>query len=271
MSTCQNGWPIVGPDKITDRAVLGVEFPNGWLRGDVDVIFTHLIGRLHREVEPMQNPGCWGYFVKKIEGSNEYSNHSGGCAIDYNAPKHPMGSRNTYSPAKRDKIRAILADLDHVVRWGGDYTGRPDDMHFEINKSAAAVKRVADDIREASMATDITPSDANGNAILARSIVPKDGGAGNVTALEALRQAQVAKNRVTELCVGVTGTIPPHMNGDGRSIYTRLDALEDAIATLTATVNNAAAIITKLDADPADEPPQVNPIVIGTRWAIAHP
>jgi hypothetical protein len=59
-----------------------------------------------------------------------------------------MGSRNTYSEADQAKIRAILADLDGVVRWGGDYTGRPDDMHFEIHADRAAVARVADRIRE---------------------------------------------------------------------------------------------------------------------------
>lgn len=152
MAVSQNGWTVV-PDsqraeKITDPAVLGVEFPNGWRKGDVDVVFRYLIGRLHREVEPIDNGGCWGYFVKTIEGSTSISNHASGTAIDYNAPAHPMGTRNTYGAADRVKIRAILADLSHVVRWGGDYSGRPDDMHFEINATGAAVARVADWIRE---------------------------------------------------------------------------------------------------------------------------
>ncbi len=144
----QNGWPVVGTAAITDRALFGVEFPNGWLKGDVDVIFTHLIGRLHREVEPMIDPGCWGYYVKPIEGSKTQSNHSSGTAFDYNAPKHPMGTRNTYSSAKRARIRSILAFYEGAVRWGGDYTGRPDDMHFEINKGRAEVARIARKIQE---------------------------------------------------------------------------------------------------------------------------
>lgn len=147
MPTSQNGWPVVPHDAVTDRAVHGVEFPNGWLKGDVDVIFTHLIGRLHREVEPIHAGWCWGWHVKNIEGSTSISNHASGTAIDYNAPAHPMGKRNTYSAADRAKIRAILADLDGVVRWGGDYVNRPDDMHFEINKGAAAVHAAANKIR----------------------------------------------------------------------------------------------------------------------------
>jgi len=147
MANSQNGWPVVGQSAVTDRAIRGVEFPNGWLKGDVDVIFTYLINRLHLEVEAMITPGCWGWFIKKIVNSDEYSNHSSGTAIDYNAPNHPYGKRNTYSAADRNKIHAILDDLDGVVRWGGDYTGTPDDMHFEINKGKAAVKVVADRIR----------------------------------------------------------------------------------------------------------------------------
>jgi hypothetical protein len=143
MARSQNGWPVVDRDSIVDRAVLGVEFPNGWLKGDVDTVFTYLIGRLHREVERLDNGGCWGWFVKNIEGSNTISNHASGTAIDYNAPAHPMGVRGTYSSADQSRIRGILADLDGVVRWGGDYSGRPDDMHFEINKDAAAVRKVA--------------------------------------------------------------------------------------------------------------------------------
>lgn len=269
MTTSQNGWPVVGPGSVVDRAVLGVEFPNGWLRGDVDVIFTYLIGRLHREVEPMVSPGCWGWFVKNIEGGASISNHASGTAIDYNAPVHPMGVRNTYSAAKRARIRAILADLDGTIRWGGDYTGRPDDMHFEIHANTAAVKRMAAEIRGASaVGVDLNATDANAKAVLDRSVVPKDGAAGTVTALEALRQAQVAKNRITELCTGAPAPIPAHMLGDDRSIYEHLRDIETTLATHGATLSNIWAAVQQLTADAADEP---NIIVKDVRFAIANP
>lgn len=145
MPNSQNGWPVVGTSAIVDKSVLGVEFPNGWLKGDVDVIFTDLISRLDK-IERIDNGGCWGYFVKGIEGSSSISNHASGTAIDYNAPDHPMGTRNTYSAAKRAAIHSLLKRYDGVIRWGGDYTGRPDDMHFEINDDKAAVHKVAEKI-----------------------------------------------------------------------------------------------------------------------------
>jgi hypothetical protein len=148
MAKSQNGWTIdVDGDRQDRGPIEGVEFPNGVLAGDVAVIFRHLVGRLSREVERIIPGTCWGWYVKTIEGSATLSNHGSGTAIDYNATRHPMGVRNTYSRGQQATIRAILADLDGVVRWGGDYTGRPDDMHFEIVKGAAAVAALASKIR----------------------------------------------------------------------------------------------------------------------------
>jgi hypothetical protein len=149
MAQSQNGWPVVQNDDCVERTFGGAPIVNGWLRGDVDVVFSDLAAWLDKEIEASITPGCWGHHVKKIEGSDDYSNHSSGTAFDYNAPNHPMGKRNTYSAAKRDKIRARLRDrYQGVIRWGGDYSGRPDDMHFEVHANRAAVKAVADKIKK---------------------------------------------------------------------------------------------------------------------------
>lgn len=172
MANSQNGWPVVGSSSIVDKRVLGVEFPNGWLEGDVDVIFTDLIFHLDK-IESIVKGGCWGYFVKKIEGSGSISNHASGTAIDYNAPKHAMGTRNTYSASERTAIRSLLKRYDGVIRWGGDYTGRPDDMHFEINASKAAVKQVADAIRNEGKEEEIMAEVADFIASVVRAIDPE--------------------------------------------------------------------------------------------------
>lgn len=143
MANSQNGWPVATVGQQDRSAVHGVTVPNGVLAGDVATVLHHLMDRFHREVEPLRFGSCWGWFVKSIEGSSSISNHASGTAIDLNAPDHPMGVRGTFSSAKRAAIHRILDDLDGVVRWGGDYTGRPDDMHFEIHADAAAVHAVA--------------------------------------------------------------------------------------------------------------------------------
>jgi hypothetical protein len=62
------------------------------------------------------------------------------------------------------------------------------------------------------------------------------------------------------------------------SIFQTVNALASTVAaqqTLLATMEARLVImqqiIEKLDLDPADEPPQLNPIVIGTRHPIANP
>ncbi|MFI6272802.1 M15 family metallopeptidase [Micromonospora zamorensis] len=83
-----------------------------------------------------------------MEGSNELSNHASGRAIDLNAPAHPMGKPNTFSAPQRKAIRKILDFCEGVVRHGVDYySGRKDDMHFEIDKGASEVARIARKIR----------------------------------------------------------------------------------------------------------------------------
>lgn len=142
MATSQNGWPIVDSSKITNAPILGHTFPNGFLKGDVYEAFVWLFTQLNNRVEDIDDGmplDDWGWYVKNIEGTTTKSNHGSGTAGDYNARLHPMGERNTYSTAKRAEIHQILEEAHGIFRWGGDYHDRPDDMHFEIVASPAAV------------------------------------------------------------------------------------------------------------------------------------
>ena len=117
-------------------------------KGDVSVVLLWCAHRWHETVEPLKWPGNWGYAERTIRGSTTtLSNHASGTAIDLNAPQHPLGVRGTFTPTQVRAVRAILAYCEGVVRWGEDYTSRPDGMHLEINAGAAAVRRIADKIR----------------------------------------------------------------------------------------------------------------------------
>ena len=145
MAVSQNGW------KANDRSLIAsYSVPGGKIsmrKGDVATILVYVAKRFHSEVENLIWPGNWGYAERPIRGSRTTSNHASGTAIDLNAPRHPLGKRGTFSKSQVRKIKKILSDLDHVVRWGGNYRGRKDEMHFEINKGTAAVRRVARKIR----------------------------------------------------------------------------------------------------------------------------
>jgi hypothetical protein len=119
--------------------------------GDAATVLLDVASWFDRSIEDIDaSQDDWGWSVRKIEGSTSWSNHASGTAIDLNAQRHPMGVAATgnLSKAQIDAIHARLQNrYKGVLRWGGDYKGRPDAMHFEINKGAAAVKDVADTIR----------------------------------------------------------------------------------------------------------------------------
>jgi peptidoglycan hydrolase-like protein with peptidoglycan-binding domain len=148
VATSQNGWPA-SSDKgslgiNSGFAPCGVAYPGGVKSGDVETVLRYLAEQYHARVEPLVSGWCWGYTYKEISGSNTISNHGSGTALDFNAPDHPYGVRGTFNSGQVSQIRAILAEVSPAVRWGGDYSGSGvDEMHFEINASAATVADVA--------------------------------------------------------------------------------------------------------------------------------
>jgi hypothetical protein len=144
----QNGW------SANDRSCIATySLPGGKValrKGDVSVILLWVANRFHETVRPLQWPGVWGYAERPIRGSSTtLSNHASGTAIDLNAPQLPLGvdPMRVLSTMELRAIRAIVDYCEGVVRWGGDYSGRKDPMHFEIVGDAAACRRVADKIR----------------------------------------------------------------------------------------------------------------------------
>lgn len=140
MALSQNGWPASqrASDFVPLRWITGRVAP-----GAVHATFDHLGQRFNAEVEPINPAHSWGWAYRPIRGATRLSNHASGTAVDFNAPAHPLGKSDTFSKEQVKAIRRILDDLGGVVRWGGDYSGRKDEMHFEIVGSPAQVDRVA--------------------------------------------------------------------------------------------------------------------------------
>jgi len=91
-------------------------------------------------IEPIDGGALddWGYCFRNVRGSTDkLSNHSSGTAIDLNATKHPLGKIGTFPPDKVPMIRALAKK--YGLKWGGDYKGRADEMHFEIELGEAKV------------------------------------------------------------------------------------------------------------------------------------
>jgi Putative peptidoglycan binding domain/D-alanyl-D-alanine carboxypeptidase len=152
MATSQNGWPAsadrnaIGVDANFSAA--GVKFPGGVKGGDVATVLGHVATQIHNRVEALVAGTCWGYAYRAVRGATTgLSNHASGTAIDINAPQHPLGATGTFSVSQVMTIRSILNECGGVVRWGGDYSGRKDAMHFEINGTAGSVAVIAARLR----------------------------------------------------------------------------------------------------------------------------
>lgn len=143
-----NGWPA-----SKDPATIGVKpftfaghrFPGGVKAGDVATLFRYFLAQYHTRVENLGYYSAgdeWGYSFRQNRNADNLSCHSSGTAIDVNATRHPNGRANTLTYAQVTELRKILRECGGVIRWGGDFSGTKDEMHYEIAKTAADVKRI---------------------------------------------------------------------------------------------------------------------------------
>lgn len=71
-----------------------------------------------------QYDGCYNY--RAVRGASHLSMHAYGAAIDFDAAHNPLGATHGRMPP--EVVEIFKAE---GWRWGGDYHGRQDWMHFE--------------------------------------------------------------------------------------------------------------------------------------------
>lgn len=143
----QNGYRAKDYSLIAAYTVPGTSVRVALRKGDVSVVMLYLLKQFNDTVEPLRQSDTGGYNPRSIIGGKVVSNHASGTAADVRWRDHPLGARGTFNSNQVKAIRKILAFLEGVVRWGGDYKGRKDEMHFEVNAPLAKVEEVADKIR----------------------------------------------------------------------------------------------------------------------------
>jgi hypothetical protein len=151
MPVSQNGYPANDRSSITTytigkgcRVALRAGSAGAMLKHLADWFDAHI-----KDVDPGERDD-WGYAERKIRGSSTtLSNHASGTALDVNATQWPLGSDpSVYLSAEQiAAVRRRLKLYQGCIRWGGDYTGRKDPMHFEINRDQATVDRVWKEIQ----------------------------------------------------------------------------------------------------------------------------
>ena len=143
MTKSQNGWPASKDEKELGIKIFKVEGTDRKMRlqKDAGVILAAFAAEFHAQVEPIDEGvfDDWAYAYRDVRGSDsDLSNHSSGTAIDLNATKHPLGAQNTFTKQQAATIRELCKK--YGIRWGGDYSKRKDEMHFEIVETPDEVK-----------------------------------------------------------------------------------------------------------------------------------
>lgn len=143
MTKSQNGWPASPDQKEIDIKVFKIKNTKREMRlqKDAGVILAAFAAEFHAQVEPIDEGvfDDWAYAYRNVRLSDsELSNHASGTAIDLNATKHPLGMQNTFTKQQAATIRELCKK--YGIRWGGDYTKRKDEMHFEIVETPDEVK-----------------------------------------------------------------------------------------------------------------------------------
>lgn len=150
MPQSYNGWPASPTASAInidpDFTACGHKFPGGVKAGNVSTVLRWVIEQMDARVEAIDRDAVkddWGYSYRPNKNNpSTLSCHASGTAIDYNATRHPNGHSGTYSPQQTQTIRAICAATG-VVKWGGDFHGTKDEMHFEIDGTPAEVAAAA--------------------------------------------------------------------------------------------------------------------------------
>jgi len=107
----------------------------------VGPLLAAFAAEFHELIEPIDEGTFddWGYAFRMVRGSTDrLSCHSSGTAIDLNATKHPLGKVGTFPAEKVPMIRAL--SKKYGLKWGGDFQSRADEMHFEVEVSAAKAR-----------------------------------------------------------------------------------------------------------------------------------
>lgn len=148
----QNGWSVITTGQTREWIIPDTGRRLRTRPGPAGFVLAHLALWFHETIERIDigTLDDWGYAYRPIRGTTTtWSNHASGTAIDLNAQSHPLGVRNTFTGDQATAIRERLAGrYDQVIRWGGDYTLRADEMHFEIAADLSSVLALHDDLRD---------------------------------------------------------------------------------------------------------------------------
>ncbi|WP_329133420.1 hypothetical protein OG552_15895 [Streptomyces sp. NBC_01476] len=122
----RNGWPTEraadAGGSVFTRPVPGVPLAGVAVRmGDTETVLVHVVRRFHYEIDTLRSGDVVGWrSPSAVRASRSESNQASGTAVRIRPDHYPPGAKGGFYPLQVMVIRDILAELEGVVRWGGD-------------------------------------------------------------------------------------------------------------------------------------------------------
>ncbi|MER6152293.1 hypothetical protein ACWGPD_17650 [Streptomyces hirsutus] len=128
-SLSANGWKILG--EAASHTIEGSGRSVRLAGGDAATLLLHVARRFHYEIDQLREKDVTGHTTSRRVRQPHESNYLSGTAIAIRPHAYPLGVRGGLYSQELVVVRDILAELDGVVAWGGDFVS-PQESHFEI-------------------------------------------------------------------------------------------------------------------------------------------
>ncbi|MFD0107661.1 hypothetical protein [Streptomyces sp. NPDC127164] len=126
-----NGWPVI--EQAPEHLIEGAGGTRVACRGgDVATVLLHQARRYHYEVRAIAPGGITGHTTDRALSRRYESNYLSGTAITIFPALYPAGAKGNVYPQDLATIRDILAELEGLVKWGGDLDPVKE-SHFQID------------------------------------------------------------------------------------------------------------------------------------------
>ncbi|MFG2514385.1 twin-arginine translocation signal domain-containing protein [Streptomyces sp. NPDC048584] len=132
-----NGWEMeLAADQggaVWTRPVPGTPVEGVAVRiGDVETVLVHVVRRFHYEVDELRRGDVVGWrSPDTVRRPLPEANQASGTAVQIRPGHYPSGVKGGFFAPQQLVIRDILAELEGVVRWGGD-DRTPDESLFYL-------------------------------------------------------------------------------------------------------------------------------------------
>ncbi|NEB41807.1 hypothetical protein [Streptomyces sp. SID14515] len=147
-STSANGWSIPDARSSLTAAhdIQGTGLTVVLREGDTATVLAYVAQRFHYDVARLERERgeIVGRHADRGVGADFESNHLSGTALALYPENYPLGVTGNFFPYQVTAIRDILAELEGVVKWGGDMTpARESTFFIDVPPGSRQLERVA--------------------------------------------------------------------------------------------------------------------------------